>query len=156
MLPEAFLNRMRQMLGSEYEEFLSALEGERHQALRLNSLKRGKQGETAAQAFGEVPKCGRPEELRRVSVCGRPEEFERFRGRLTPVPWAENGYYYEAGLQPGKHPYHEAGLYYIQEPSAMVPAELLQVKPGVRVLDLCAAPGGKTTQLAAKLEGRGL
>lgn len=156
MLPEAFLNRMRQMLGSEYEEFLSALEGERHQALRLNSLKRGKQGETAAQAFGEVPKCGRPEELRRVSVCGRPEEFERFRGRLTPVPWAENGYYYEAGLQPGKHPYHEAGLYYIQEPSAMVPAELLQVKPGERVLDLCAAPGGKSTQLAAKLEGRGL
>lgn len=143
MLPEAFLNRMKQTLGSEYEEFLAALEGERHQALRLNSLKRGKQEETAAQALGKVPECGRP------------EEFKRFGDRLTPVPWAENGYYYEACLQPGKHPYHEAGLYYIQEPSAMAPAELLQVKPGERVLDLCAAPGGKSTQLAAKLEGRG-
>lgn len=75
---------------------------------------------------------------------------------LSPVPWAENGYYYEKTDQPGKHPYHEAGVYYIQEPSAMAPVPMLQVKPGDRVLDLCAAPGGKSTQIAAALMGEGL
>ena len=75
---------------------------------------------------------------------------------LTPVPWAEHGFYYDIETRPGLSPYHEAGLYYLQEPSAMAPAGLLDVRPGMRVLDLCAAPGGKTTQLAAALEGRGL
>lgn len=74
---------------------------------------------------------------------------------LSKVPWAENCFYYEASDQPGKHPYHEAGVYYIQEPSAMAPAELLDVRPGERILDLCAAPGGKSTQIAAKLNGEG-
>ena len=74
---------------------------------------------------------------------------------LSGVPWAENGYYYDASEQPGKHPYHAAGVYYIQEPSAMAPAELLEVAPGERVLDLCAAPGGKSTQIAAKMGGEG-
>ena len=72
---------------------------------------------------------------------------------LTPVPWAENGFYYDAQSRPGLSPYHDAGLYYLQEPSAMAPAGLLDVQPGERVLDLCAAPGGKTTQLAAALRG---
>lgn len=75
---------------------------------------------------------------------------------LTPVPWAENGFYYDAQSRPGLSPYHDAGLYYLQEPSAMAPAGLLDVQPGERVLDLCAAPGGKTTQLAAALRGEGL
>ncbi len=75
---------------------------------------------------------------------------------LTPVPWARNGYYYDPATRPGLHPWHEAGLYYLQEPSAMAPAGLLDVQPGMKVLDLCAAPGGKTTQLAAALEGKGL
>ena len=75
---------------------------------------------------------------------------------LTPVPWAENGFYYDMETRPGLSPYHEAGLYYLQEPSAMAPAGLLDVRPGMRVLDLCAAPGGKTTQLAAALNGEGL
>ncbi len=75
---------------------------------------------------------------------------------LTPVPWAEHGFYYHVETRPGLSPYHEAGLYYLQEPSAMAPAGLLDVRPGMRVLDLCAAPGGKSTQLAAALEGRGL
>ena len=64
---------------------------------------------------------------------------------LTPVPWAENGFYYDAAARPGLSAYHEAGLYYLQEPSAMAPAGLLDVRPGMKVLDLCAAPGGKTT-----------
>ncbi len=75
---------------------------------------------------------------------------------LQPVPWEENGFYYTAELQPGKHPYHEAGVYYIQEPSAMMPVNFLDVKPGERILDLCAAPGGKSTQIAGKMQGRGL
>jgi NOL1/NOP2/sun family putative RNA methylase len=73
-----------------------------------------------------------------------------------PIPWAENGYYYDPDARPGKHPYHEAGLYYLQEPSAMAPAGLLSPQPGDRVLDLCAAPGGKSTQLGDMLEGQGL
>lgn len=75
---------------------------------------------------------------------------------LTPVPWAQDGYYYDPAARPGLWAYHEAGLYYLQEPSAMAPAELLAPQPGDTVLDLCAAPGGKSTQIAAKLQGRGL
>jgi len=75
---------------------------------------------------------------------------------LSPVPWARYGYYYDPATRPGLSAYHEAGLYYLQEPSAMAPAGLLDVRPGMKVLDLCAAPGGKTTQLAAALEGKGL
>ena len=133
MLPEAFLERMEQMLGQEYGDFLAALEREPCQALRLNCLKRGTGGHSAAEMLTE-------------------NGF----AHLTQVPWAEDGYYYESGDQPGRHPYHGAGLYYIQEPSAMAPAELLEVRPGEKVLDLCAAPGGKSAQIAAKLRGQGI
>lgn len=75
---------------------------------------------------------------------------------LEPIDWAKNGNRYRSEDRPGKHPYHEAGLYYLQEPSAMAPAELLRPVPGERVLDLCAAPGGKSTQLADMLSGSGL
>ena len=75
---------------------------------------------------------------------------------LSPVPWAEHGSFYDPDTRPGLSPYHEAGLYYLQEPSAMAPAELLDARPGMKVLDLCAAPGGKSTQIAAKLRGKGL
>ena len=75
---------------------------------------------------------------------------------LSPLPWAAYGFWYPSEERPGLHPWHEAGLYYLQEPSAMAPAELLGVEPGLRVLDLCAAPGGKSTQLAAKMRGQGL
>ncbi len=73
-----------------------------------------------------------------------------------PVPWAAGGYYYNPALRPGLSPFHDAGAYYLQEASAMAPAGLLDVRPGMRVLDLCAAPGGKSFQLAAALEGTGL
>lgn len=127
MLPQEFMERMKTLMGEEYAEFAACFDGPRYQALRINSLKRGGKG-----MEGELPFT------------------------LTPVPWAENGYYYEAGGQPGRHPFHEAGVYYIQEPSAMAPAELLAPEPGERILDLCAAPGGKSTQIAAKLGGQGL
>ena len=75
---------------------------------------------------------------------------------LRPVPWAAHGYYYPPDARPGLHPYHDAGVYYLQEPSAMAPAMLLDAQPGERVLDLCAAPGGKSTQLAAAMAEQGL
>ncbi|MDG0874745.1 RsmB/NOP family class I SAM-dependent RNA methyltransferase [Paenibacillus thiaminolyticus] len=75
---------------------------------------------------------------------------------LEPVPWCPDGFYYEDSSRPGKHPYHHAGLYYIQEPSAMSAAELLDPQPGEFVLDLAAAPGGKATQIAGRMKGEGL
>ncbi|MEA4964357.1 MAG: RsmB/NOP family class I SAM-dependent RNA methyltransferase [Oscillospiraceae bacterium] len=75
---------------------------------------------------------------------------------LSPVPWVSDGFYYDPAQRPGLHPWHDAGLYYLQEASAMAPAALLNPQPGETVLDLCAAPGGKSTQLAAMLRGRGL
>lgn len=127
MLPEEFTERMKQMLQSEYEDFVASYDSEKYQALRLNPLK-GQTGEFFAQ-----------------------NPFT-----LTPVPWTEYGYYYTKEDRPGKHPYHDAGVYYIQEPSAMAPAEYLAAKPGEYVLDLCAAPGGKSTQIAAQMQGEGI
>ena len=126
MLPEDFLDRMKHMLGEEYPAFLQSLDGERYRGLRVNTRK------TDVAEF--LAKC----------------PFD-----LTPVPWTENGFYYPEGAPAGKHAFHEAGVYYIQEPSAMAPVPFLGVKPGDRVLDLCAAPGGKSTQIADFLRGEG-
>ena len=71
------------------------------------------------------------------------------------VPWEPNGYYVCEGSRPGLHPWHDAGAYYLQEPSAMAPARLLDAQPGERVLDLCAAPGGKTILLAEQMHSTG-
>ena len=65
-----------------------------------------------------------------------------------PVPWEPQGFYYDPDSRPGLHVYHEAGVYYLQEASAMSPVALLDPQPGERVCDLCSAPGGKTTQIA--------
>ena len=72
-----------------------------------------------------------------------------------PVPWEPRGYYYDPVSRPGLHPYHEAGVYYLQEASAMSAVSLLDPKPGERICDLCAAPGGKSTQIAGRLMGQG-
>lgn len=128
-LPAAFQNKMKALLGDEYGAFAQSFETERVQGLRFNTLK----GELAELADG----------------CR-----ERF--RLSPVPWCREGYYYAPETRPGRHPYHEAGVYYIQEPSAMAVVELLDPQPGDMVLDLCAAPGGKTTHIAERLSGDGL
>lgn len=126
-LPVEFLQRMKEMLGEEYEEFLASYEKERAYGLRLNTLK------------GEVMQLK-----------------EQLPFTLEPIPWCDTGFYYKEEERPGRQVYHEAGVYYIQEPSAMITAELAQVCPGDVVLDLCAAPGGKSTQLACKLQGEGL
>ncbi len=127
MLPIAFEERMKEMLEEEYPAFLASYDKEKYQALRLNPLKVDKEAFLAKSPFG-----------------------------LTPVPWEQNGFYYTAQDTPGKHPYHEAGVYYIQEPSAMAPVPFLEVRPGEKVLDLCAAPGGKSTQIGVALQGKGI
>ncbi len=73
----------------------------------------------------------------------------------APVPWEPMGYYYDPDSRPGLHPFHEAGVYYLQEASAMAPVALLDPRPGERICDLCAAPGGKTTQIAGRMLGEG-
>ncbi|MGM9668603.1 MAG: RsmB/NOP family class I SAM-dependent RNA methyltransferase [Faecousia sp.] len=73
-----------------------------------------------------------------------------------PVPWEPEGFYYDPGSRPGLHPWHDAGIYYLQEASAMAPVALLDPRPGERILDLCAAPGGKSTQIAGRMQGKGL
>ena len=72
-----------------------------------------------------------------------------------PVPWEPEGFYYDPDSRPGLHIYHEAGVYYLQEASAMAPVALLDPQPGENICDLCSAPGGKTTQIAGRMMGRG-
>lgn len=73
----------------------------------------------------------------------------------APVPWEPEGFYYDPASRPGLHPFHEAGIYYLQEASAMAPVALLDPQPGERICDLCSAPGGKTTQIASRMMGQG-
>ena len=126
-LPEEFVIRMKKLLTSEWELFRQVAEDERKYGLRVNTLKLS------------------------------PLEFEGIAPfSLEKIPWIPNGYYVSRDDDPAGHPFYAAGLYYLQEPSAMTPASRLEVKPGDRVLDLCAAPGGKATELAARLAGKGL
>lgn len=126
-LPESFRKMMQQLLGEEYEAFLRGFDERRQFGLRVNTSKM------------------------------ESEEFARIAPfHLRKIPWITDGYFYEEEDVPAKHPFYAAGLYYLQEPSAMTPASRLPVKPGERVLDLCAAPGGKATALGAKLQGEGL
>ena len=82
-------------------------------------------------------------------------EAPRMSFAADPVPWEPMGFYYDPEARPGLHVFHEAGVYYLQEASAMAPVTLLDPQPGERVCDLCAAPGGKTTQIAGRMGGEG-
>lgn len=104
-------------------------------------------------AFSAALALGRSGGLR-LNPARRSEPLPQFCGER--VAWCAEGWHLLPDVRPGLHPYHDAGVYYLQEPSAMAPAALLAAQPGERVLDLCAAPGGKTTQLAAAMRGRGL
>lgn len=128
-LPKTFLDNMKQLLGAEeYESWLASYQDEPLPGLRINTAK--------------------------IST----DAWENHLSMYPPVriPWTPNGYYYPRDEKPARHPYYYAGLYYLQEPSAMLPARLLPIEPGDRVLDLCAAPGGKSTELGARLKQKGL
>ena len=126
-LPIEFEQRMQRLLGAEYPAFRAAMDQPQARGLRVNSLKITPEQFAAQSPFP-----------------------------LTPIPWAEEGFFYPETVRPGRHPYYEAGAYYIQEPSAMAVGTLADVQPGENVLDLCAAPGGKTTHLAGRMHGEGL
>lgn len=133
-LPAAFLEEMEELFKtlpgvsvSELPVFSGSLMEERSYGLRRNPLKYAK------------------------------EEFEKnMPFALEKIPWVEEGYFYQRAEQPGKSAYHEAGAFYIQEPSAMIAVEILGAKPGEFIADLCAAPGGKSTQIAGQMRGEGL
>ncbi|MBQ7915905.1 MAG: RsmB/NOP family class I SAM-dependent RNA methyltransferase [Firmicutes bacterium] len=130
-LPESFLQQVKELLGQEeYEKYTQAMEQPYAQALRVNTAK------ISPEALREkMPQAGLGEN----------------------VPWCEAGIYLsEESPVLSKHPFYAAGLYYLQEPSAMAPAAFLPIEKGDKVLDVCAAPGGKSTALGAKLAGSGL
>ncbi|MGC8779402.1 MAG: RsmB/NOP family class I SAM-dependent RNA methyltransferase [Anaerolineae bacterium] len=127
MLPPLFLQRMAALLGDEYAAFLASYDAAPATGLRVNTLK------IAVEAFRGVAPFA-----------------------LTPVPWCPAGFIVSRDAEPGKHPWHAAGLYYLQEPSAMAVAGLLDPQPGERVLDLAAAPGGKATHIASLMADEGL
>ncbi|UOF90715.1 RsmB/NOP family class I SAM-dependent RNA methyltransferase [Fodinisporobacter ferrooxydans] len=127
-LPDTFLVKMKYLLGDAYPQFLQSYEQPRTAGVRANSLKI------------------QPETLK-----------EKLPYLQENVPWARDGFYYdEKNHRPAKHPCYYAGLYYVQEPSAMLPAEMLHAEKGQRVLDLCAAPGGKSVQIASQIGREGL
>ena len=124
-LPQAFKEKMERLLGAEYTEFLESYEKERKQGLRLNLLK------TSRKKF---------------------EQEAPF--SLSPIPWTEEGYYYGKEDRPGLHPTMRQGCT-ISRSQRHAVVSLLDPKPGERILDLCAAPGGKTSHIASRLQGRG-
>lgn len=126
-LPKDFLDKMQTLLKEEYEAFINSYEQEKSLGLRVNTLK------TTLDQF---------------------ETLNKF--DLKSIPWVPEGYFYQQADRPGKHPYHEAGVYYIQEPSAMSVGTFVEAVPGEKVLDLCAAPGGKSTHVASQLQQEGL
>ncbi len=128
MLPTAFTQRMQSILGGEYPAFLDCYEKPPVRGLRVNTL--------------------------RIA----PADFERITPwSLSPSGILPEGYVLrEEASGIGAHPYHMAGVIYMQEPSAMAPVAALSITPGMRILDLCASPGGKSTAMAARLAGEGL
>lgn len=134
-LPSAFIAEMQQLFARfgfqhEWPAFVASFSQPAAVGLRANILK------IAAEKLSSV-----------LPIRGE---------EVKSVPWSPDGFYLPAGFRPGRLPEHSAGLFYIQEPSAMLPAAVLNAKPGERILDLCAAPGGKSTKIAADLKGEGL
>ena len=127
MLSDAYLSRMKTELSErELSLYLEAFEGTPTRALHRNEAKRGV-------------------DIREILT-----------NILTPIPYAEDGFYIESDEKLGNHPLHHAGAFYMQEPSAMMPIASARITPGMRVLDLCASPGGKSTQIANRIGESGL
>ena len=127
MLPKSFKDKIKVMLKDSAKDFFESYNKEYYAGLRVNTLKIT------------------PDEFKKITPYN-----------LEQIPWTNKGFYYNKEDKPAKHPYYYAGLYYIQEPSAMAPAAYLPIEEGDNVLDLCAAPGGKSTELGAKLNRSGM
>ncbi|MCL2372197.1 MAG: RsmB/NOP family class I SAM-dependent RNA methyltransferase [Defluviitaleaceae bacterium] len=140
-LPQQFLVEMKEILGAEYQAFLQGFDALPLRGVRFNLLKLRDSG---------------PEELRGLAGEVFGQDITR------PVPWCGEGFIYPSAaseaetLRPAKSVFYRAGLFYIQEPSAMSPAQVLAAQPGERVLDICAAPGGKSAQIAGHMQNAGL
>lgn len=126
-LPEAFKEKMKKLMGESYQSLLDSYDQPESKGIRTNTLKL------------------EPDEL-----------ADKLPFETQAVNWCKEGFYIDHTVRPGKNPYYYAGLYYVQEPTAMAAVEVLDPKPGDWVLDLCAAPGGKSTQIGARLQGIGL
>ncbi|MBQ5325856.1 MAG: RsmB/NOP family class I SAM-dependent RNA methyltransferase [Oscillospiraceae bacterium] len=126
-LPQQFCEKMQALLKDEYDDFITGYENDNYYSLRVNTLKADTEAFYSENLFS-----------------------------LEKVDWCRTGFYYDNATRPGRHAYHHAGVYYIQEASAMAPARAAEIQPGDKVLDLCAAPGGKSSQAAAALMGTGL
>ncbi|MCQ2501943.1 MAG: RsmB/NOP family class I SAM-dependent RNA methyltransferase, partial [Lachnospiraceae bacterium] len=126
-LPESYIQNMKELLGEDFDAYMESFSEIPAHGLRVNT------GKLSTEDFINLTKL-----------------------ELTQVPWIKNGFYYEDAAAPARHPHYYAGLYYLQEPSAMTPANRLDVQPGHKVLDLCAAPGGKATELGSRLKGEGM
>ena len=127
-LPQAYIDQMKRLLGEAgFFAYEQSLAGEVTRALRVNLL-----------------------------LCPDGRLPTPIDGVEAPVPWAKGCYFVGGDARPGLSPLHEGGLFYLQEPSALSAVSALDPQPGERVLDLCAAPGGKSTQIAGLMQGRGL
>ncbi len=126
-LPLFYIQKMKELLKYEFEDYIKTFENKAYSGIRVNTLKIS------------------PEEFKNISSFN-----------IKGVSWCKEGFYCDEEEKPSKSYLYSAGLYYIQEPSAMSAAEILPVKENDAVIDLCAAPGGKTTQIAAKLNGTGI
>lgn len=125
-LPEEFLKRMKRLLGDDYDDFIKSYDLPPVKAFRVNTEK--------------------------ISLA----DFEKIDTFSSgKIPYVENGYYLDYE-KVGNHPYHNAGMIYVQEPAAMAPAECIDIEPDWTILDMCAAPGGKSTQLKNKLGEKGI
>ena len=121
MLPIDFSNRMKEILGTDFEKFEAAFSEPPVRSFRVNTNKISKENFEKINPFGG-----------------------------EKIPYAENGFYFDCdGI--GNHPYHHAGMIYIQEPSAMAAVAGVEIQSDRNILDLCASPGGKSTQAAAKI-----
>ncbi|MBP1570653.1 MAG: RsmB/NOP family class I SAM-dependent RNA methyltransferase [Oscillospiraceae bacterium] len=127
VLPQDFKDKMKSLLKDDFDEFLKGYDKDNFYSLRINTLKADVETVINKNIFS-----------------------------FSPVKWCPTGFYYPGNERPGRHSYHHAGVFYIQEASAMAVVECADIQQGDKVLDLCAAPGGKSTQIAAKLGGTGL
>ena len=128
-LPEVFTSRMKDMLGDEYDAFIASFDEPSVKGIRINTSK--------------------------VEPSGYAGIVSALEPSVRQVPWTSCGYYSESESS-GKDPYYHAGVYYPQDPSAMLPAQIIAAKPGEYILDLCAAPGGKACRMGEDMRGEGL